>query len=708
MRKQKHFTNRILAGLLAASVILTGSACSLSEDTKEVKEDRISESEETKETVRTLGVTLYTGENNPLMAMSQEDRDVVSYTHAYILNEDVHGNVLEDSACEVTEDYNASEKSVTYRLALKDGVTFSDGTRMTADDLIFTYYVLCDVSFSGIYTVCNLPVQGLDAYRYNGMSGKAFERKVKKEMKSPSKKTKNKIKKQIIAKELKKEFDWVGTLYENDVYARYTEKYPQRKDLFAFFMNLDGGYDSTKVENEEKVLADITKQYGADYRQLSDATGRDYDEQVKRIAITTLLNGEEDGAASISGIKKLDENTVTITLDGYAPQWMYTLCHVPVLSLASYGDAGAYRYEEHAFGVTKGDVSAIEEKQDGIGAGAYIRESYENTTLTLQARKDYWGKAPEADTLILKNVTVDNAVPALLDGEIEQMQLNGLREEQKTALEEAADTIQVEYTPQNALVYMGLNASAMKVGKDSFSKESVALRQAFATLLSSYKKAAIHNYYGDAATPVDTLKEGLSAAAYDTGINGDTLYQEDMTEYERYDVALDACVSFLREAGYTYDEKSGMFTKAPKGASLSYTATIVADGSGNHAAYAILTSAREALESVGIMLKINDIQDSNALYDLIKGNSQQIFVASMVQEASTDYNIYFGSKGVFNYISYKNADADGIFADMQTFHTREEREELLEQAWAMVKGSAVFVPLYRKNTVTIRRMEKND
>lgn len=688
-----------------ASILLAGSACSLSEDTKEVKEDKVSETEETKETVRTLGVTLYGGENNPLMGMSQADRDVASYIHAYVLNEDADGNVLEDGVCEVTEEFDAAEKSVTYQLALKDGITFSDGTKMTADDLIFTYYVLCDVSFSGIYTVCDLPVQGLDAYRYNGMSGKEFEKKVKKEMKSPSKKTKKKIKKQIIEKELRKEFDWVGTLYENDMYARYTEKYPKRKDLFAFFMNLDGGYDSTRVEDENKVLADITKQYGADYRQLADATGRDYDEQVKRIAITTLLKGEGHGAASISGIKKLDENTVTITLIGYAPHWMYTLCHVPVLSLASYGDAEAYRYEDNAFGVTKGDVSAIEEKQDGIGAGAYTRISYENTTLTLQARKNYWGKKPEADTLILKNVTVDNAVPALLDGGIDQMQLNGLREDQKTALEEAADTIQVEYAPENALVYMGLNASAMKVGKDSFSKESVALRQAFATLFSSYKKAAIHNYYGDSATPVDTLKDNLSAAAYDTGIKGETLYLEDMTEYEKYDVALDACVSFLKEAGFTYDEKSGMFTKAPKGASLSYTATIVADGSGNHAAYAILTSAREALESVGIMLKINDIQDSNILYDLIKDNSQQIFVASMVQEFSTDYDIHFGSKGVFNYFSYKNSDADGIFADMQTFHTKEEREKLMEQAWTMVKDSAVFVPLYRKNTVTLSRKE---
>lgn len=689
------------------SVVLTGNACSLSEDTKEVKEETVSEVEEGRETVRTMGTTLLTEEHNPLMVMAtaQGDRDVVSYTNACILDVDAEGNDLKDSVCEVTEEYDAADQAVTYRLALKDGVTFSDGTKITADDLVFTYYVLCDVSFSGVYTVCNLPVQGLDAYRYNGMSGKEFEKKVKKEMKSPSKKTRNKIKKQIIAKELKKEFDWVGTLYENDMYARYTEKYSQRKDLFAFFMNLDGGYDSTKVENEETVLADITKQYGYDYRQLADATGRDYDDQVKRIAITTLLNGEEKGEASISGIKKLDENTVTITLSGYAPHWRYTLCHVPVLSLASYGDAKAYRYEDNVFGVTKGDVSAIEEKQDGIGAGAYIQASNENNILTLQARKDYWGTQPEADTLILKNVTVDNAVPALLDGGIDQMQLNGLREDQREALEEAAESVEIQYTPQNALVYMGLNAWAMKVGKDSFSKESVALRQAFATLLSSYKKAAIHNYYGDEATVVDTLKEGCADAAYDTGVNGEALYQENMTEYEKYDVALDACVAFLKEAGFTYDEKSGMFTKAPKGASLSYTATIVADGSGNHAAYAILTSAREALESVGIMLKINDIQESNVLYDLIKDNSQQIFVASMVQEVTTDYSIHFGSKGVFNYVSYKNADADKIFADIQTFHTKEERKELLEQAWTMVKDSAVLLPLYRKNTVTLSRKE---
>ena len=705
MRKQKHFTNRILAGLLAASVVLTGSACSLSEDTKEVKEEKVSEVEEAEETVRTLGLMPLTGERNPLMerVTKQEDRGAVFYTNAYILDVDAEGNDLKDSVCEVTEEYNASDQAVTYRLAIKDGVTFSDGTKVTADDLVFTYYVLCDVSFSGVYTVCDLPVQGLDAYRYNGMSGKEFEKKVKKEMKTPSKKTRKKIKKQIIAKELKKEFDWVGTLYENDVYARYTEKYPQRKDLFAFFMNLDAGYDSTKVEDEETVLADITKQYGWDYRQLAEATERNFDNQVKRIVVSTLLNGEENGPASISGIKKLDENTVTITLSGYAPQWRYTLCHVPVLSLASYGDVGAYSYEDNAFGVTKGDVSAIEEKQDGVGAGAYILTSDEENTLTLQAREDHWGTEPEVDTLVLKDTTVDGAIPALLDGEIDQVQLYGLREDQKAVLEEAADTVQIQYTPENYLIYMGLNAAAMKVGKDRFSKESVALRRAFATLLSSYKRAAIHNFYGDEATPVDTLKDNLSAAAYDTGASGEALYQENMTEYEKYDVALDACIAFLKEAGYTYDENSGMFTKAPKGASLSYTATIVADGRGNHAAYAILTSAREALESIGIMLKINDIQDSNVLFDLMKDNSHQIFVASMVQEVSTDYDTHFGSKGAFNFVSYKNEDVDALFKDIQTFHTKEERVELLEQAWTIIKDSAVFLPVYRKNTVTLSR-----
>lgn len=63
--------------------------------------------------------------------------------------------------------YDTDTNETTYTIRLRDGVTFSDGTPMTADDLIFTYYVLCDPSYDGGYVVDEQQILGMEAYRKN-------------------------------------------------------------------------------------------------------------------------------------------------------------------------------------------------------------------------------------------------------------------------------------------------------------------------------------------------------------------------------------------------------------------------------------------------------------------------------------------------------------------------------------------------------------
>ena len=41
------------------------------------------------------------------------------------------------------------EDETVYNFKLREGVTFSDGEPLTADDLIFTYYVLSDTDYDG-------------------------------------------------------------------------------------------------------------------------------------------------------------------------------------------------------------------------------------------------------------------------------------------------------------------------------------------------------------------------------------------------------------------------------------------------------------------------------------------------------------------------------------------------------------------------------
>jgi hypothetical protein len=101
------------------------------------------------------------GNWNPLFAEAEGDLEVISLIHAPLLTVDRQGEVLYQSTEGQTSSYGGAEYTYkgiadiassyvaetdlsTYTISLKDGVKFSDGKEMTADDVIFTYYLLAD------------------------------------------------------------------------------------------------------------------------------------------------------------------------------------------------------------------------------------------------------------------------------------------------------------------------------------------------------------------------------------------------------------------------------------------------------------------------------------------------------------------------------------------------------------------------------------
>ena len=54
---------------------------------------------------------------------------------------------------------------VVYEVVLKNGAKFSDGTAITADDVLFNWYVFLDPAYAGSSTFYTLPILGLNDYR---------------------------------------------------------------------------------------------------------------------------------------------------------------------------------------------------------------------------------------------------------------------------------------------------------------------------------------------------------------------------------------------------------------------------------------------------------------------------------------------------------------------------------------------------------------
>lgn len=71
---------------------------------------------------------------NPLLALSDTDRDLTALIYSGLMRRDIDGNLIPDLA----ESYEISEDGITYFFTIKENAVFHDGEPVTADDVVFT------------------------------------------------------------------------------------------------------------------------------------------------------------------------------------------------------------------------------------------------------------------------------------------------------------------------------------------------------------------------------------------------------------------------------------------------------------------------------------------------------------------------------------------------------------------------------------------
>lgn len=107
-----------------------------------------------------VGITEASGNFNPLYYSSAYDGYVVDLVFQALATRDFDG----EYAPEVAESWDFSEdgKSITFKL--RENVVFSDGTPLTANDVVFTYKALSDPSYDGRYGSTVRDLLGYEAY----------------------------------------------------------------------------------------------------------------------------------------------------------------------------------------------------------------------------------------------------------------------------------------------------------------------------------------------------------------------------------------------------------------------------------------------------------------------------------------------------------------------------------------------------------------
>lgn len=108
----------------------------------------------------TVGIQEASGNFNPLYYSSAYDGNVVNLVFDSLVNRNFEGE-FEPNVAESWE-FTNENKSIVFKL--KNDITFSDGTPLTAHDVVFTYQVIADPSYAGRYGSLVKDMVGYDEY----------------------------------------------------------------------------------------------------------------------------------------------------------------------------------------------------------------------------------------------------------------------------------------------------------------------------------------------------------------------------------------------------------------------------------------------------------------------------------------------------------------------------------------------------------------
>ena len=533
---------------------------------------------------------------SPFFADTSYDQDAVAMTQVSLLSSDREGNVVLNGKdgevipyngtdytynslanCKITEN---EDGTVTYAIDMRDDVTFSDGEKVTADDVIFTMYVLCDPTFDGSSTLYSQDILGMEAYR-SGMDT-LFN---------------------LLAAAGRENTDFTywdeatQTAFWADV-DQAGEKFAQEIADYCVAM----GYDVTIAGAaelwglgglaEDATAADffaaLVAAYEGDLATMSatETAGTSLFDFMEGYDAYTVGVATGEGAANIEGIKKTGEYSLEVTVGKIDPTFIYQLT-LQVAPMHYYGDKTKYDYEANSFGFTKGDLSTVRAKTtEPMGAGPYKYVSYEDNVLSFEANESYYLGAPKIKYFKMQGVgssdkitgmttdLFDATVPNFNDDDIAAIKGDNSNGE---LVGDQLTTITTDFLGYG---YIGINADNVKVGEDKGSAESKALRRALATLLAVYREPVVYAYYGDRASIIQYPISNTSWAApkpADEGYNlaysknaaGEVVVTADMTQEEKVVAAKAAAKTLFEAAGYTFGA-DGKVTAAPAGGATEW------------------------------------------------------------------------------------------------------------------------------------------
>lgn len=333
-------------------------------------------------------------------------------------------------------------ENTIYTIALQEGIKTADGEELGGDDVLFNLYLRYDMGYYGSEEAAQLPVEGIMEYRYDAGDDAGIKKRKKqiaRILQSPSGALKQRIVRLIIEPVLEQELKWLEDIWQRDgsdlIKNRKKQSFQSALEAFVYFYSCNPKYKQGN-KTREQVLSDIQKQYGWDYKELSEVTGEDYGSRAESLALEML--SDEKHITSIRGIQKTDENTICIAVERQEQTDRIALEKMLLVPLSEYGSRELFLPEEGCFGFLPGQASEVQAQdwKEKKGTGPYYLQAQEGEDYWFCRNVDYWRGKPATEYLSLSTSSVRetgilSCLEKMCEGELDICWVPALTEEEQ-------------------------------------------------------------------------------------------------------------------------------------------------------------------------------------------------------------------------------------------------------------------------------------
>lgn len=381
------------------------------------------------------------------------------------------------------------------------------------------------------------------------------------------------------------------------------------------------------------------------------------------MAIQGAAEYQAGEADSVSGIQKIDDYTVQLTLTSPNAAFLADM-YVPILPEHVLGDEDPGQWGNDDF------------NRAPIGTGKYkFVEWQPGQYITLVRNEDYFGTKPSIENVVVRFGADTTLVAALLNGEVDVLYNLPSTEIENV---EAVTGASVYNYEQMSVYYIGLNFLDPALS-------DVRVRQALAYALD--KQTIVSTVYGETAT-----------VANDVFPDNHWSHNPDVTVYS-YDP--EKAKSLLEEAGYTMNDSTGIYEKDGKPLHLTFDMSTSTDGRQVAALVQQYWKAvgvdMEVIEEDFATLAYSKLLPDNGATETTADSFQCYMLGFDIESDPNEYNDYFTTStgaGSWNFIHYSNPEVDQLFEQQLLETDADKRADCFHQISKILSDDEPWIPLY--------------